>query len=736
MHELIQEIEQVVRGEHPDPFRVLGPHSARWEGAEGTVIRAFLPQAQKAQVLVEGKPELAQPMTRTHPEGLFEAFFPDRLDAFPYCFWLVTPEGHPQALDDPYRFPPLLSDFDLHLISEGTDRRLYEKLGAHLRQVDGVHGVHFAVWAPNALRVSVVGAFNQWDGRRHPLRCRGQAGIWELFVPGISEGESYKFELRSRSHPSVQQKADPCGFYAELRPLTASIVFNLDRYPWQDASWMTQRAQRNNQEEPMSVYEVHLGSWKRIPEEGNRFLTYREMAHQLVPEAKELGYTHIELLPVMEHPFDASWGYQTIGYFAPTSRFGTPEDFMYLVDCCHQNGLGVILDWVPGHFPNDWHGLMRFDGTGLYEHEDPRKGQHPDWGTLIFNFGRNEVRGYLLSNALYWLEKYHVDGLRVDGVASMLYLDYSRASDQWIPNLYGGNENLEAIEFLKQFNVLAHEQPGVFTLAEESTAWPGVSRPVYLGGLGFTFKWNMGWMHDMLEYMSKDPIHRKHHHNDLTFVLLYAFHENFVLPLSHDEVVHGKRSLLDKMPGEFPQRFANLRLLYGYMYGQPGKKMLFMGGEFGQWSEWDESRSLDWHLLQYEPHQRLRRYVQDLNRLYRSEPALYEVDFHHSGFEWVDFHDWEHSIACFLRRAKDPRDFLLFASNFTPVARTQYRVGVPEGGYYREILNSNSELYGGDNLGNGGGLMADPIPWHGRPCSLCLTIPPLSGVVLKPQRPT
>ncbi|MBI4443620.1 MAG: 1,4-alpha-glucan branching protein GlgB [Acidobacteria bacterium] len=723
------EIDHLVRGEHGEPFRILGPHSSQRAGVKGTRIRALLPQAQQAEVLPEG--ELACPMTQVHPDGLFEAFLPERPRDFAYQLRMTDWQGRVQTLQDPYRFPPLLSNFDLHLLGEGTHLQLHEKLGAHLVQVDGIGGVRFAVWAPNAIRVSVVGRFNEWDGRRHPMRRRGESGIWELFLPEIGEGEAYKYEVLSRSDPPLQLKADPCGFHAEMRPRTASIVFNLNRYQWQDSQWMAERARRDLLQAPLSVYEVHLGSWKRVPEEDNRFLTYRELAHELVPEVKELGFTHIELLPVMEHPFDASWGYQTIGYFAPTSRFGTPEDFMYFVDYCHQNGIGVILDWVPGHFPNDWHGLMQFDGTCLYEHADPRQGQHPDWGTLVFNYGRNEVRNFLLSNALYWLEKYHADGLRVDGVASMLYLNYSRQEGEWIPNQYGGNENLEAIEFLKTFNVLAHEKPGVFTLAEESTAWPGVSRPVHLGGLGFTMKWNMGWMHDMLDYMSKDPIHRKHHHNNLTFVLLYAFHENFVLPLSHDEVVHGKRSLLDKMPGSLSQRFSNLRLLYGYMYGQPGKKLLFMGGEFGQWREWNCEQSLDWHLLEYEPHRQLRRFVQDLNHLYRSQPALYAVDFEHSGFEWIDFRDWEQSTVAFLRRASNPQDFLVFVCNFTPVPRFEYRVGVPESGYYRELLNSDAAIYGGNNLGNSGGDLAEPIPWHGRPYSLCLTLPPLSVLVLR-----
>ncbi|MBI3935216.1 MAG: 1,4-alpha-glucan branching protein GlgB [Acidobacteria bacterium] len=725
------EVKRILRGQHSDPFHILGAHPAHPDGKSGVVVRAFLPQAEKVSVLRAEHRNDPVPMERFHAEGFFEAFIPGKEEVFPYRLQVTTAAGKTSIVEDPYRFPPVLSDFDLHLINEGKHQRLYEKLGTHTCDVNGIAGVRFAVWAPNAAGVSVTGDFNDWDDRRHPMRSRGLSGVWELFIPGLREGEHYKYAVRARSGGPPQLKSDPVGSYAEVRPKTASIVYSLDRYKWKDGDWMARRAARDTLAEPMSIYELHLGSWDRIGDEGNRFLTYRELGARLVPYVKDLGFTHIELLPVMEHPFDGSWGYQTVGYFAPTSRFGAPEDFMYLVDCCHQAGLGVILDWVPGHFPNDWHGLMQFDGTCLYEHADPRKGQHPEWGTLIFNYGRNEVRGFLLSNALYWLDKYHADGLRVDGVASMLYLDYSRSAGEWIPNQFGGRENLEAISFLQQLNTLVHERPGVFTAAEESTSWPGVARPVHLGGLGFTFKWNMGWMHDMLEYMSKDAIYRKHHHNLLTFVMLYAFHENFILPLSHDEVVHGKGSLRNKMPGDEWQKFANLRLLYGMMFGQPGKKLLFMGDEFGQGNEWNEKQALDWWVCQFEHHRRLREYVKDLNRLYRSQPALYELDFSPAGFEWIDFHDWELSTLCFLRRAKNPDDFIVFACNFTPVPRHDYRVGVPQGGYYRELLNSDSELYGGSNLGNVGGVPALAEPWHGRPYSLRLTLPPLSVVVLK-----
>jgi 1,4-alpha-glucan branching enzyme len=629
----------------------------------------------------------------------------------------------------------VLTDFDLHLIGEGTHYKNYEKLGAHVVEINGVKGVHFAVWAPNAKRVSVIGDFNRWDGKKHPMKLLGDSGIWEIFIPGIDEGELYKFEVKSKYRNYKEQKADPFAFYFEVRPKSAAIVYNIEnKHKWQDAEWMEMRKKKNWFESPVSIYEVHLGSWMRVPEDNNRFLTYREFADKLIPYVKGLGFTHIELLPVMEHPLDASWGYQVIGYFAPTSRFGRPEDFMYFVDVCHQNGIGVIIDWVPAHFPKDAHGLGRFDGTCLYEHEDPRKGEHRDWGTLIFNYGRNEVRNYLISNALFWLDKYHIDGLRVDAVASMIYLDYSRAPGDWVPNIYGGNENLEAIDFLRKFNEVVHQSyPGVLTIAEESTAWTGVSRPTYLGGLGFSMKWNMGWMHDTLEYFSKDPIFRKYHTDNLTFSMLYAFTENFILPFSHDEVVYGKRSMLDKMPGDMWQKFANLRALYGYMYGHPGKKLLFMGSEFGQWREWNFDESLDWHLTQYEPHKKLQRFVSDLNRLYKTEPAMHEVDFEWYGFEWIDFHDSDNSVISFIRRARNHDDFLIFVFNLTPVPRFGYRIGVPRGGFYREILNSDSEIYRGGNLGNAGGLYADNVPCHARQFSLNLTLPPLSVLIFKAE---
>lgn len=629
----------------------------------------------------------------------------------------------------------ILTDFDLHLIGEGSHYKKYEKLGAHVIEFDGVKGVHFAVWAPNAKSVSVIGDFNNWNARSNPMHCLGSSGIWEAFVPDAGEGALYKFEIKSRLRKYTSQKADPFAFYFELRPKSASIVYDINGYEWSDDEWIRRRAEINWLESPVAMYEVHLSSWMSVPEEGDRWLTYRELADKLIPYVKDLGYTHIELLPVTEHPLDASWGYQTLGYFAPTCRYGTPKDFMYFIDRCHQSNVGVVLDWVPAHFPTDGHGLGFFDGTCLYEHADPKKGFHPDWGTKIFNYGRNEVRSFLLSNALFWLEKYHIDGLRVDAVASMLYLDYSRKEGEWIPNIYGGRENLEAIDFIKRFNEVAHQyHPGVLTIAEESTAWPGVSKPTYLGGLGFSMKWNMGWMNDTLEYFSKDSVYKKFHHNNLTFSLLYAFSENFILPLSHDEVVHGKGSLLNKMPGDMWQKFANLRMLHGFMYGHPGKKLLFMGGEFGQWDEWNFDKSLDWHLLDYEPHRGLQRFIKDLNHIYKAEPSLYEADFDYTGFDWIDFHDVEGSIVSFVRRARHYNDFTVFVCNFTPVPRHNYRIGVPEQCFYAELLNSDSAFYWGSNMGNSGGIYAEQMPIHNKPYSIKIALPPLSVMIFKPKR--
>ena len=696
------------------------------------MIRALQPAARGIDLRIVATGELLA-MRRCAEAGVFELQVPGASGEPPdYRLRVSYAGGHVIELDDPYRYGRVLSDFDLHLLGEGTHYRAFEKLGAHRLRLGSTTGVHFAVWAPNADRVSLVGDLNGWDGRVHPMRLLVPSGVWELFVPDLPDGEKYKFQIRTKNG-AILEKSDPFGFSFEVPPHTASVVRDVSAYRWNDEEWMGRRRECGAWlERPMAIYEAHLGSWARVPEEGNRFLTYRELADRLVPYVRDLGYTHIELLPVMEHPFSGSWGYQVLGFFAPTSRFGPPEDFKALVDACHGAGIGVILDWVPGHFPKDEHGLARFDGTALYEHADPRQGEHQDWGTLIFNFSRNEVRNFLLSNALWWLEEYHVDGLRVDAVASMLYLDYSRREGQWIPNRFGGRENLDAISFLQQLNALTHgEQPGTITAAEESTAFPGVSRPTYLGGLGFTYKWNMGWMHDVLEYMEKDAVHRRWEHNSITFSMLYAFTENFVLPFSHDEVVYGKRSLLGKMPGDTWQKHASLRSLYGYMYAHPGKKLLFMGGEFGQWDEWSHDHSLDWHLLQDPAHAALRDYVQTLNRQYIVEPPLYEVDFDGAGFRWIDCHDNENSVISFIRFAKDPRDFLVAIFNFTPVPRPDYRIGVPEPGYYGEVLNSDSRIFGGSNIGNAGGVASEPVAAHGFEQSLRLMIPPLGCLYLK-----
>ena len=724
----------IVGGYHGAPFDILGMHPLTVAGKPGLVVRTFQPQALEVSVNRNGK---LYPMTRVHPDGFCELVFPGETTFFSYRLSMVLPDQSGYETEDPYRFSPVLTDFDLHLFNEGNHYRLYDKLGAHLITHEGVEGVSFAVWAPNAERVSIVGEFNQWDGRRLPMRARGSSGLWELFVPHLPQGTLYKYEIKTRYLGFMALKADPYAFASELRPKTASVVWDLDSYQWQDEQWKSSRHLRNTLDAPISIYEVHLASWRREPDPkyGSRWLTYRELADTLVPYAVEMGFTHLELLPITEYPYDGSWGYQATGYFAPTSRHGTPDDFRYFVDRAHQAGLGVILDWVPGHFPKDGYALSFFDGTHLYEHEDSRLGEHQDWGTLIYNFGRNEVRAFLLSSALFWLDKYHIDGLRVDAVASMLYLDYSRQPGQWIPNQFGGRENLDAVSFLKRFNEVVHaEYPDTLTSAEESTAWPMVSRPTYLGGLGFDLKWNMGWMHDMLDYAEKDPIHRRYHHNTLTFSLLYAFNENFVLPFSHDEVVHGKGGMLSKMPGDYWQKFANLRTLYGYMYAHPGKKLLFMGAEIGQWSEWNFDAQLDWSLLGFDHHRQLREYVAALNHVYNAEPALHQVDFTWEGFQWIDVHDVDNSIVSFLRRARDPHDVVVVVVNFTPVPRTGYRVGVPVPGVWREILNSDSAYWGGSNMGNAGGVPSEPTPWQGQPHSLLITVPPLAAMYFKPAQ--
>ena len=666
-------------------------------------------------------------------------FFTIRLAAEPGPYRIAyrgtLPGAEEIEIEDPYRFPPMLTSFDLYLHGEGNNFESWKMLGAHPVELDGVPGYRFAVWAPNAEVVSLTGDFNFWNVRQYPMRLR-DGGIWEFFMPHLTAGKSYKYNVRSRITHGNQLKADPFAFAAEVPPANASITADTGGYEWNDAGWLKTRAAFRWQHEPMSVYEVHLESWMHNSENGP--LTYRELAHRLVEYVKRNGFTHVELMPIMEYPFSGSWGYQVTGYFAPTSRFGSPLDFKYFVDTCHQQGIGVIIDWVPGHFPKDAFGLARFDGTALYEHADPRLGEHTDWGTLIFNYGRNEVRGFLISNGLFWLKEYHIDGLRVDAVASMLYLDYSRKAGEWIPNIYGGNENLEAIAFMRRFNELAHQVPGAMTIAEESTSFPGVSRPVYLNGLGFTMKWNMGWMHDTLRFIEQDPIHRKYHHNDITFSLLYSFTENFMLPISHDEVVHGKGSLLSKMPGDEWQRFANVRAFLGYMFGHPGKKLLFMGCELGLYEEWNYRVSLRWDLLQYKYHHGLQSLVRELNRLYRAEPALYELDFHYSGFEWIDFHDVQNSMICFLRKAKDPKDFLLFCCNFTPVAREQYEIGVPAAGFYEEVLNTDGTQYGGSGFTNPDGVHSIAQNRHGRPDHVNVRVPPLGVVAFRlvaPKQP-
>jgi 1,4-alpha-glucan branching enzyme len=706
-----------------DPHRILGAHEA--DG--GVVVRAYRPEAKTVRVQPAGvEAELKD------PAGLWEALLPKAKLPLEYELEVEYEDGNTFTIRDPYSFLPTLGELDLHLVMEGRHEQLYERLGAHVREIDGVVGTAFAVWAPNAHSVSVVGDFNSWDGRLHPMRSLGSSGIWELFIPGVGDGQKYKYEIRTRDG-RLRIKADPVAFATEVPPANASIVHDY-HHEWQDDEWLQARAQKDWLREPVSIYEVHLGSWRRNPLEDNRPLNYLELADELAAYVTDLGFTHVELMPVMEHPFSGSWGYQVTGYFAPTSRFGTPDDYRCFVDRLHRNGVGVILDWVPAHFPRDDWALARFDGTSLYEHSDPRIGAHPDWGTLIFNLSRNEVRNFLLANALYWLREQHGDALRVDAVASMLYLDYSRKAGEWLPNTFGGRENLEAVDFLKLMNETAYgREAGVFTAAEESTAWPGVSRPTYLGGLGFGFKWNMGWMHDTLLYFQKDPVYRRFHHHTLTFSLMYAFSENFVLPLSHDEVVHGKRSLLDKMPGDRWQKFANLRSLYAYMWAHPGKKLLFMGGELGEWEEWNYDGSLHWNLLEYAEHQGVQSLIRDLNHTYRSQPALYEVDFDPRGFRWLEANDAANNVLAFARVDERGENPVVCVLNLSPVPRYEYRVGMPKCCRWRELVNSDSAFYGGSGVGNLGGVDAEPVPWHDQPFSAQLTLPPLGAVWLVPE---
>ncbi len=725
-----EDLHPLLECRHSDPHRIL---SIRRQDTGGEVARVFHPGA--LSIVLHGCDGQRLPLTKVHEGGLFEAPAPAGFPASPegYRIEATFSDGTGFSYADPNAFAPTLGEVDLYLLGQGEHLEAYRVLGAHLKTISGISGTSFAVWAPNAQRVSVVGDFNGWDGRRHMMRRLGGSGIWEIFVPGVAEGTHYKFEIRG-PHGDVFLKTDPYGFFAQHDLRTACMVTDLGRYAWSDGGWMERRALRDACAEPMSIYEVHLGSWRRCPEEQERPLSYLELTEQLVSYVTEMGFTHVELLPVMEHPFDGSWGYQVVNFFAPSSRFGSPDEFRHLIDALHQAGVGVILDWVPGHFPKDAHGLARFDGTALYEHEDPRLGEHRDWGTLIFNYGRNEVRNFLIANALFWLDQYHIDGLRVDAVASMLYLDYSRQAGEWVPNRFGGRENLEAIEFLKAFNTACYARhPGIMTIAEESTAWPGVSKPVYDGGLGFGFKWNMGWMNDSLRYIARPPVHRKYHQGEITFSMLYAYHEHFILVLSHDEVVHGKGSLLNKMPGDDWQKAANLRMFLSWMWAHPGKKLLFQGGEIGQWREWDHASSIDWHLVEHQPHAGIQRLVRRLNEIYRSEPALFALDDRSEGFEWVDFHDADNTVWSFLRKASQGSGAsdLLVIVNATPVVRHGYRVGVPRPGPYDEILNSDHHDFGGSGAVASEVCHAQASGAHGRPCSIVMDLPPLAVVILR-----
>jgi len=717
-HNKNSDYEAIVAGGHNNPFAVLGPH----KGPKGRVVRTLQPHAAKVE-LVDPKGTRIASMKRIYPGGLFEASMPPRIRR--YAFRITDSSGHAYVTEDPYRFPSALGEMDLYLLGEGSDQYIYRKLGAHRCELQGIAGTRFAVWAPNASRVSVIGDFNGWDGRHHVMRLHPANGIWEIFLPGVGNGALYKYEIQDSAGKLLPLKADPYGSHHEPPPGNSSIVFDSD-YDWQDGAWMSQRPVSPDLDKPVSIYEVHLGSWRR--KDDGSYLTYRDLAEELVAYVVGMGFTHIELMPVSEHPFDGSWGYQPVGMFAPTQRFGSPDDFRYFVDCCHANSIGVIMDWVPAHFPNDDHGLRRFDGTALFEHEDPRKGAHADWGTLIFNYGRREVVNYLIGSALYWITEFHIDGLRVDAVASMLYLDYSRNEGEWLPNEFGGNENLEAVEFLRRLNIEVHAHCAT-SFAEESTAWPGVSKPVDAGGLGFTYKWNMGWMNDTLSYMSEDPVHRKHHHDKMTFGLVYAFDENFVLPLSHDEVVHGKSSILGRMPGNDWQQFANLRVYYTSMFAHPGKKLLFMGNEIAQRHEWNHDRSIDWHLLQHAPHQGVQTLVRDLNKLYQDTRALHEVDFSNKGFQWIDWGDRDNSVLSWLRRDSDG-GFVVCVVNLTPIVRNDYKIGVPSAGDYEVVVNSDAEQYGGSGSGPAT-YVSHSEGHHDRPCSLRLCLPALAALIIR-----
>lgn len=731
----VEDIYKIIYTEHHDPYSVLGIHQVSYRDKPCIAVRTFMPLATHAWVLREYADGRVEdfPMLRVHEDGFFEYVFEDEQQPFPYKLRRTTVDGEEHTFYDSYAFLPQLTDYDLHLFAEGNHYKIYDKLGAHYREIGGIGGIEFAVWAPNARSVSVIGSFNGWDRRRHAMRVLGSSGVWEIFIPGVEDGALYKFEIKTQiGHIAV--KADPFSFAMEERPRTASVVHVHREFAWSDRDWMQHRRESAPLDGPMAIYEVHIGSWKFADGEEERPMTYRELADALVPYVKENGYTHVEFLPMMEHPFDGSWGYQVTGYYAPTSRYGSPEDFMFLINRFHEEGIGVLLDWVPAHFPKDQHALGYFDGSHLFEHADPRKGEHMDWGTLIFNYGRNEVRNFLIANALYWIDRFHIDGLRIDAVASMLYLDYSRNEGDWVPNEFGGRENLEAIDFLRQLNWAIHSYyPGVMVMAEESTSFTGVTHPVDSNGLGFDLKWNMGWMNDTLEYFEKDSIFRKHHHDNLTFSMLYAFSERFLLPISHDEVVHGKSALITKMPGDYWQKFANMRLFFGYKYGHPGKKLLIMGQEFGQWNEWNHDGQLDWNLLDFDAHRQLLTWVRDLNMLYRGEAALYEDDFSWEGFQWIDIEDAERSLLSFERIARKSSERLIFLCNFTPGVHHHYRLGVSETGTYREVLNSDSEYYGGSGVGNYGSVESEDVPCHKRDQSIVLTVPPLAVLVLKKE---
>ena len=730
-----QAVKRIIHSEEWKPFNLLGPHLTKDKNI--LEIYCYFPDSVEVLLKIKNKKKKDVLMQEIDPAGFYRAIFKNTKEIFEYKYSICFQNGTTKEQYDPYAFAVDFGDLDIHLLKEGNHFKSYEKLGAKVKTINNIKGVQFAVWAPNAKSVCIVGDFDNWEVGSYPMENLENSGIWGLFIPGIGVGEIYKFAIKSREDNNLHLKTDPYAFQSELRPSTASIVNTLDNYDWNDKEWMNKRKKSDYKNQPISIYEVHLGSWKKDydnPDFHNEwgYKNYKQLAYELVEYVKDMGYTHIELLPIMEHPLDQSWGYQVINYYAPTSRFGTPEDFMFFIDHCHQNNISVILDWVPGHFPTDLHGLANFDGTELYSYKNRKKGFHKDWGTYVFDYSRYEVMNFLISNALFWFDKYHVDGLRVDAVASMLYLDYSREDDQWEPNIFGGRENLEAIEFLKKLNETVHKyHEGILMIAEESSAWPGVSHPVYLGGLGFNMKWNMGWMHDLLLYFSKNPVHRKYHHNKITFSLWYAFNENFILPISHDEVVHGKKSLLEKMPGDKWQKFANLRLFFVLMFGHPGKKLNFMGNDIAQYNEWNPEISLDWHVLENDFNKKLNLFFKDINNIYKKHPSLHEIDFQSDGFQWIDFSDSDNSVVSFIRRSINKKEILLFAFNLTPVPRPDYLFGVPEPGYYKEILNSDAKEYGGSGKGNFGGLYSKPTPRFDYSDSITITLPPLSAIIFK-----